>query len=170
MKLIGIITLILSCMIGNTSAQDTSMLVGPGNRSDIWAAPYNQWSVPNYDHYQPEAEVLAKLKSKDVSGLSIVIVMGTWCSDSRREVPHFLKVLDLLSFPQDKVQFIFVDRQKDDGNDKAKQLKIKKVPTFIVYSADKPKEFGRIVETPRKTLEKDLLHILHKGQVAQGKK
>jgi len=41
-------------------------------------------------------------------------------------------------------------------------LKIEKVPTIII--SDYTKELGRIIETPTKTIESDLLNILQKDK------
>jgi thiol-disulfide isomerase/thioredoxin len=84
--------------------------------------------------------------------------MGTWCSDSRREVPRMLKVLDIIGFPKENLSIINVDRNKKGIADEADDLNIELVPTFILYEDEK--EIGRIIETPEETLEKDLVRIV----------
>ncbi len=86
--------------------------------------------------------------------------MGTWCSDSRREVPRFYKILDELNYPEEKVELINVDRNKVGIENSVDSLNIELVPTFIIYS--KGEEIGRIIETPKESLEKDLAKILNK--------
>jgi len=86
--------------------------------------------------------------------------MGTWCSDSRREVPRFYKILDSLNFPSAKVKLIMVDRKKEAAEVNIASLNIELVPTMIIYNDGL--EIGRIVETPKETLEKDLAAILTK--------
>ena len=84
--------------------------------------------------------------------------MGTWCPDSRREVPRFMKILDLWKFPGEKVTFIGVDNAKlapVGGYDK---LEIERVPTFIIFR--NKVETGRIIENPVTSLEQDMLNIL----------
>ncbi len=83
--------------------------------------------------------------------------MGTWCSDSRREVPRFKKILDLLNYPAEKVKIFAVNRDKKIEKEDISGLRIEFVPTFIFYSDGK--ETGRIVETPYKSLEADMLKI-----------
>ena len=39
-------------------------------------------------------------------------------------------------------------------------MNIERVPTFIIYRGEK--EIGRIVETPKKSLERDLWNIVKK--------
>jgi hypothetical protein len=88
--------------------------------------------------------------------------MGTWCGDSRREVPRLLKMLDCCGFPMDQLQLIMVSNHSDmykksPGREEAGR-NIIRVPTLIVESNDQ--EVGRLVEYPVITLEKDLLAIL----------
>jgi thiol-disulfide isomerase/thioredoxin len=84
--------------------------------------------------------------------------MGSWCSDSRREVPRFYKILDRLKFDQNKLTLFCVDRSKKDSADDTSKLNIESVPTFIFYR--KEKEIGRIIESPKETLEKDIQKIV----------
>jgi len=84
--------------------------------------------------------------------------MGTWCSDSRREVPNFYKILDKLNYPDNKITLINVDRKKNGIEIDVSKLNIELVPTFIVYRNNT--EIGRIIETPNESLERDLLKIL----------
>ena len=90
----------------------------------------------------------------------IKIVLGTWCIDSRREVPRFVKILDFIEFPSDKILFINVDEEKKGLSDEVQGLEINFVPTFIVY--ENGKEIGRIIETPFMSLEEDLINIVNK--------
>ena len=86
--------------------------------------------------------------------------MGTWCSDSRREVPRFFKILDKLNYDQKNVTLICVDRKKAAQTGNVDKLKIELVPTLIFYKDNA--EIGRIVESPKETLEKDLMKIVMK--------
>lgn len=51
-----------------------------------------------------------------------------------------------------------VNRKKQDAAGKAEEYSIRFVPTFIVIRSGT--ELGRIVETPEKSLEEDLVAIL----------
>lgn len=90
----------------------------------------------------------------------ITIVWGTWCGDSRLHVPHFYKLLKDAEFPEEQITLIEVERDKKVPPGAADHLNIERVPTFIIFEADK--ELGRIVEQPEETLEKDLLELLAK--------
>ena len=84
--------------------------------------------------------------------------MGTWCSDSRREVPRFLKIIDGLNIPQENISIYCVDRDLSTENNEIDNLNIKAVPTFIFYRDNI--ELGRIVEAPTESLEIDMVKIL----------
>ena len=84
--------------------------------------------------------------------------MGTWCPDSRREVPRFMRILDMCKFPLDKVTFIGVDNTKLSPIGDYDKLNIERVPTFIFLK--NKIEVGRIIENPKTSLEQDMINIL----------
>jgi hypothetical protein len=110
-----------------------------------------------YPDYSPDSVTVGKLKPL-MQGLKLTIVLGTWCGDSKLQVPHFYKVLDQIGFPENDITLICVDGHKKDENGLADGLHIERVPTFII--SREGKELGRIVESPKLTLESDLLGIL----------
>ncbi len=116
------------------------------------------WFYKGYDEYQVNPEALKQLEDIDREGLTIKIVMGTWCPDSRREVPRFMKVLDAWEFPSGKLTFIGVDNGKLSPVGEYEQLEIQRVPTFIFYKNNI--EAGRIIENPVTSLEQDMVNIL----------
>jgi thiol-disulfide isomerase/thioredoxin len=136
------------------------MLIGI---SDIGAlksdTSFSKWFNEEYETYHLNTKDLKELSGFD-STYSIIIVMGTWCSDSRREVPRFIKILDTLNYPVSKIKMIYVDREKKDMDGSVDSLYIKLVPTIIIYNEGK--ELGRIEEAPEETLEKDLIRITKK--------
>lgn len=121
---------------------------------------FKDWSQAEYESYKPDKKAIKALTRKLPDKLSIMIVMGTWCSDSRREVPRFYKIADMISINSDAIIGIAVDRAKTTEHINMEHLKIERVPTFIIYHEGK--ELGRIIETPHQSLEKDLLEILKK--------
>lgn len=124
-----------------------------GLKTGDFGALFNQ----NYKLYVPERAVTNKLKYLR-EGADILIVLGTWCSDSEEQVPRFLKVLDKIKFKKKNVTLLCVDRDKKAGDIDTSVYDIIRVPTIIVYR--KGQELGRIIEKPYRTLEKDLLMFL----------
>ena len=132
-------------------------LVGIANKESFNQAPYVNWFNQKYGSYNPDAATIATLK-KELKGIKIKGFMGTWCGDSKRETPHFYKVLELANFNLNNFQLITVNRGKRTPDNLQEGLNIIKVPTFIFYKDGK--EIGRFVERVRESLEKDMLKIV----------
>lgn len=136
----------------------STILIGECNRNAFAMEPFQEWYDFEYEEYTPEQNVIEKIKKQINDVLRIKIVMGSWCSDSQREVPRFYRIMDDAGIPDEKVELISVNRDKVVPGMDISALNIERVPTFIVY--DGIKELGRIIETPAETLEEDLLRIL----------
>lgn len=96
----------------------------------------------------------------------ITVFCGVWCSDTRLHLPAMMKILSELKSAKTlkNVKIVLVDRGKscpDCGVYNPADFNIRFVPTFIVTRPG-GEEFGRIVESPQLTLEKDLLKLLRK--------
>lgn len=90
--------------------------------------------------------------------LETVVFLGTWCGDSRREVPHFMRIAEKSGIPTERIRYYGLDRTKKSPDGLTDAYRIERVPTFIFLMGGK--EIGRIVELPRSTLEGDLFEIL----------
>lgn len=139
-------------------AEQSVWLLGYFSPSLLLRPPYSEWYDSEYEGYQPRHDVVEKLASMENNDLTIVIVLGIWCPDSRREVPRFMKIIDSIGFPVRQLTFIGVDNEKLSPLGDYGKLGIERVPTFIVY--EKKVELGRIIENPVTSLEQDLLNIL----------
>jgi thiol-disulfide isomerase/thioredoxin len=113
------------------------------------------WFLPVYQNYKPKKEHLENLKPFFDKNLKIVVFLGTWCRDSHREVPAFFKILDSLKFKN--IEIYALDKTKKGPNKEEKKYNIHYLPTFIFYK--KEKEIGRIIESPKEILEKDMIEI-----------
>jgi hypothetical protein len=133
------------------------MLIGICDRSAFSDTSFSAWFNDEYDRYKPDSARIDSIKNK-ITNFKITIVMGTWCSDSQREVPRIYKILDKLNFDSTKITLLCVNQAKKDPNGEAENLAIKFVPTIIFTKDDLEK--GRIVELPQETLEKDMLKIV----------
>lgn len=143
-------------------AQSKPMLLGICSRADFEKEPYSTWFSKNYADYMPSTEIISQLKSLDFKDYSIMIFLGTWCGDSHREVPRFVKVLDEIGFSQSAVTMVALSNvdsvYKQSPTHEEQGRHIYRVPTFIV--SKKGEEVNRIIEFPVLTLEQDLLAIL----------
>jgi len=145
-------------LIKTDSLKNKPMLVGECSRKVLSDSAFSEWFNTEYDNYTPDTNYIEGLKSK-ISGKSISIIMGTWCSDSRREVPRFIRILDTIGFPESCLKMYALDRKKKSNSAYTDSLDIQFVPTIIIY--DTGVEIGRIIETPVRSLESDLYDILN---------
>ena len=135
----------------------TKMLIGYCNKTGLEKDIYGVYFKSQYDIYKPADTYVKKLETK-LNDVEITIVLGTWCSDSQREVPRFYKVINEAGYNDKRVKVIAVDKTKEAIVVDIKDLNIEKVPTFIIYRDNV--EIGRIIETPKKSLEKDLWKMI----------
>lgn len=133
------------------------MIIGEANREAFKDTTFSWWYDSEYSNYTVKNKELGDVKDR-IKNFDLTIVMGTWCSDSRREIPRFYKILDTLGYRSDKVKLILVDRDKKDLTGEVDTLKIELVPTIIFY--EKGQEKGRITEAPKETLETDIYNIV----------
>ena len=166
---------IYSCSVSKNSAspvlvnqidkdsRGNDMLLGKCTKEALQKAPFVDWYKPNYDSYVLDS-VTCNFIRPLLAGKSIIIFMGTWCGDSKREVPRVLKMLECCNFPNANLTMIMVSN-KDSLYKKSPQHEeagknIVRVPTIIIEQ--KGVEIGRIIEFPVTSLERDLLAILKK--------
>ncbi len=120
-----------------------------------------EWRT-NRDAYEPSETDVRRIASLQV-GATLDVYFGSWCSDSRREVPRLLKVLDRTSPRHLKVRFFGLNRTKKEPARLVKRGAIERVPTFILLV--RGQEVGRIVETPQASLEHDLAVLVERAAV-----
>jgi thiol-disulfide isomerase/thioredoxin len=141
-------------------SEQSTWVLGYFTRDRIATPPHSEWYVKGYDDYQYDTAAINRLADINKEGLTIKIVLGTWCPDSRREVPRFMRLLDFWNFPEGNITFIGVDNEKLSPVGEYEKLDIQRVPTFIFYKNNI--EAGRIIEVPLTSLEQDMVNILSK--------
>ena len=106
-----------------------------------------------YDNY----EVTEQINLSDLEDISVVIMFGTWCHDSKREVPRMLRILDSAGVGTEQISLIGVDINKAEPNGREKLYNLRNTPTLILLKNGK--EVGRIIERPNVSLEADLIGL-----------
>ena len=87
----------------------------------------------------------------DLDGISIKILFGTWCHDSQREIPRFLRLLEDINMKPEMISLIGLDYNKNEPLNRGEILEVRRTPTIIFYKNDI--EIGRIEEAPKLALE-----------------
>ncbi|MGB5417229.1 thioredoxin domain-containing protein [Algibacter sp.] len=142
-------------------AKGNEVLLGEINKNGLTRNTFNSWFSINHEDYLVNKAIAKKLKDS-LNQYDIKVFLGTWCGDSKLEIPRFYKVIEAAKFPENKLQVIAVNRTEDaykqSPNHEEKGLNIHRVPTFIFYKNGK--EVNRIVEHPKETFERDMLRIV----------
>jgi cyclophilin family peptidyl-prolyl cis-trans isomerase len=135
-------------------------LLGPVEWEEL--AELSGWQE-EYDAGEPDPVALERLGTATES-YRIVTVLGSWCGDSRREVPRLVKVLDQLETPVFSHEMIGVDRtRRIDDPEVATFAGIERtvdlVATIVVFDSTGV-ELGRVVETAEKPIEELLIDFI----------
>ena len=137
------------------------MLLGKINVSQLQQPPFNDWYEKGYTAYHPDAVTTDSLKAT-INEYRFEIFLGTWCGDSKREVPRLMKLLDDLHVKPSYITIITLGNRdtlyKQSPQHEERGKAIYRVPHLNIYKNGK--ETGRITETPVVTWEKDMLAII----------
>lgn len=156
--IIFIVLFIFGCAAKTEINNNEIVLTGTVDRNTL-SAPEFPWFNRNYKNYVLPKESAVEISSLLKNDISCKIFMGTWCSDSRRDVPKFYKITDSTGFKSFEITAL--DEKKNSPSGTEKEYKIEKVPTFIFFKSGK--EIGRIIENPVKSMHEDLIEILKKN-------
>lgn len=100
-------------------------IVGPMVRSQLTDA---------FLHAYPEEPIgepfLAMIRQAH-AGVHVLVFMGTWCSDSKRDVPRFLRIADGSGMDATDFDLYGLDRKKKSPGGLEEKYSIERVPTFI---------------------------------------
>lgn len=144
-----------------TENTDTPYLLGKIDKSGLEGDNYKSWFTKNYNDYEPNSTINEAIAS-ELKNYTITLFMGTWCGDSKKEVPRLYKVLEACNYPMDQLTVVAVSREagmyKQSPQHEEAGLNIHRVPTIIFYKDGK--EINRIVEHPVKTFEEDIQNII----------
>ena len=145
-----------------TNSKGQKILLGKIKKASLNQENYKSWFSKNYENYSPDENAIKDLQS-NLNDYKITVFMGTWCGDSKREVPRFYKIIEALEFPENQMELIALSNDfnlyKQSPQHEENGLNIHRVPTFIFYKNGK--EVNRIVEHPVESLEKDILKIVN---------
>ena len=137
------------------------VLLGKVNKDILITNSYADWFLKNYDAYEPEITDISIINEK-LPEYTITAFFGSWCGDSKKQLPPFYKILEEAEFPLERLTVVGVSRERDEYKQspggEEEGLNIHRVPTFIFYKDGE--EVNRIVERPIATLERDISMLL----------
>ena len=105
-----------------------------------------------YQTFSPTAQDVVLMQK--LAGKELLVLLGSWCHDSAREVPRLIKLLDESKVELSKITFVTVGYDKRDEAGIALAHDLQYTPTFIIKHNGV--EVNRVVEKPSGTLAQDL--------------
>lgn len=149
---VGLVLFCCSLMAGDSDIPDSVGYVEAGVILSHYPALQD-----NYDRYSPTPSEISDINL--LEGKDLLVMFGTWCHDSEREIPRLLKLLDVSDVELKSLTLLAVDKNKQEPTGKAKRWRLKYTPTIVVTEGEK--ELGRIIEKPRVSLASDLADIVN---------
>jgi dipeptidyl aminopeptidase/acylaminoacyl peptidase len=119
--------------------------------------------------YVPDSLAVARIAG-GLDDVRIICIFGTWCSDSRREVPRLWTILDEAGFPESSLEMYAVASSRftrdmplpagalDWSKDVKSRYGVTAVPTVVIERSGV--EIGRITEKPEGLLEENVSRIV----------
>lgn len=150
---------LLVVLAGCSSApvRTASDLTGWVEKSIFLTDPGHAGFRARYDTVQVD-ENLAGMIGSLSAGVEVIVFYGSWCGDSRVQVPLFMRIAEKAGIPDGRIRYYSLDRSKASPDGLTDRYGIEMVPTFVFLRGGK--EIGRVVESPRTTLEGDIVSIL----------
>ncbi len=134
------------------------MLLGEFQKEDLKKKPFATWFEPRYEKFSPEDSAMETIEN-NIKDYEIKVLMGTWCADSKREVPKLLKILDKSDFNYENLNMVAVDYNKTTPSKIEDELAVHRVPTIIFYKNGE--EVNRFVEYSQgESIEEDIAKIV----------
>lgn len=143
--------------VSRKNKNSVEILLGEFTQADLEKVPHSRWFTPGYENYKPKKKALKTIK-KNIHDYEILMFMGTWCGDSRYEVPKFFKLLDEVNFDRKNLMNIAVNFSKKAPGNLDEEYNIHRVPSIIFMKNGK--EVNRFVEYSIESLEKDIAKIV----------
>ena len=112
---------------------------------DEFAQKYNKFSFERPTYIETE-------------DITVKVLFGTWCHDSKREVPKLLKIFEAYGLEDKSISLVAVNPEKNEPITTINEFNLEFTPTFIFFRNGE--EIGRIVEKPNKSLLEDFKLII----------
>jgi thiol-disulfide isomerase/thioredoxin len=157
----------LGCTSGSKTASPSplrvvdgeAMLLGPMTSTSL----FEHFAIfrDQYDAYAPDSATLIRLKNYPIA-TEIRVFVGTWCIDSKRHLPSFLRIMDQANNERLTYSLYGLDRSKRDSEGMSGRYGITRVPTMVFLQNGA--EIGRMTERPNRSMENDILNILFRSE------
>jgi len=140
--------------------KNQEILIGECNVDGFTQGEFASWYTMKYENY--EVEDIHFNPNYTTKFDSIYVFLGSWCSDTQRELPRFCKIMDHKYFQGTYVRYFAFDGKKQNDIIDNEEYYVQFLPTFVFYYNGN--ELCRIIETPRDSLEEDIMDLLDRIQ------
>lgn len=141
--------------------KEKNILFGEVTKEIFKQSEFTEWFSKEYNKYEVSDTVFENNYNKTFD--SIYVFLATWCEDSQREIPRFMKIMESFYFLESvPIRYFCVDGNKYCDVIDCESYYVQLIPTFIFYK--RGEELCRIIESPRISLEVDILDLLERLQ------
>ncbi len=133
--------------------RNQNILYGQCDADAFYEDGFNHWFITEYENYEIDPLLHEFNLSAEID--EVIVFFATWCGDTKRELPRFVKITEQEVFNGINVIYFGLDSNKQSDELDVDEYRIIYVPTFIFYKDGR--EIGRIIEEPGMGLEKDII-------------
>ena len=137
---------------------DREILIGLVDEKGLESPVFVENWKDQMDIYTPDKVVTKNLKKyfKKNKDIEVMVFFASWCHDSQVQMPDFVKLTKKTKIKN--ITYYALDRKKELPGMEIGKYDLEWVPTFIFYRGGQ--EIGRIIESPKVSLEKDLWEMV----------
>src|SRR6185369_10464551 len=93
----------LCSLIALASLGQSKKILGACTIDALKQEPFASWYTSGVTEYKPNPEILSQLKAANANKFTFKVFFGSWCGDSRRELPRMSKILNEISIPEKNI-------------------------------------------------------------------
>ena len=103
---------------------------GEFSRDQLENSTHNSWFIENYNAHLLNKALVSQIDSL-FDDIEVRVYMGTWCKDSQREVPGFIKIIDALEANHQVHPIVGLNEDKVSHDGSSEKAGVTNVTTFI---------------------------------------
>ena len=77
-------------------------LLGSISLDELKEDPFEEWYASGFQGYDVDYQLISAIEDPNV--YTYEVFLGTWCEDSRKEVPRIAKIFKTLGVPEENVK------------------------------------------------------------------
>src|SRR4051812_11262979 len=90
------------------NSEGDTILIGKCSPYLIKSGRQKEWFDQAYNNYVVDSVTVDYIRPL-IGGKRIQVFLGSWCSDSRRQVPKVMKILEMAGMDTSNISLVFLD-------------------------------------------------------------